>query len=186
MEDSATDDSASDDSASDDGAVPDGPAGAISLEILSGCSATAGVYNFPSGATRPVDATAIHAMLADGDSTDDGTTVEVTCQWLPDEPHKVTFGFKYGRFDTPTLAGVFFTANTGATDAVVGVSATTPEMPYGVGSSGDSGCVVQLLDFDEQTKSAWGEFTCDHITSFAEYDECGVGPSYFYFENCGN
>jgi hypothetical protein len=163
--------------------------GALSVEILPGCDAEAAILNFPPTPSPPVSATSRGEALENGGMAPDGTPALATCNFTQVEPpYSISCRLEYGTVDEPHVAVFRATGGPGTTAdgslALAGMQIGGQYSFTQYGSTFDSPCQYQLLEADPVAGMVWGQITCSSLVDTSGQDSCGIGTSYFYFENC--
>jgi hypothetical protein len=164
-----------------------GPAkrGAMSLSIIApaGCPLTEQFLDFPNvEGGHPVTDTARTVWLTDGDTTESGDPVAVTCRVAGNTPQyvlgQIRFSSPQGDVINVAVSGVIPVGEEVAPSFIV----TTPEL----GDSYGGACTATLFEVDPVARSFWGTLTCSTFEGLETPGTCSLGASYFAFENCGS
>lgn len=159
--------------------------GAVSVHVLSpeGCSLAEHFQDFPELASgRPVTADAKVQALEHGTNID-GAPAMVGCEWITAPQAAGVYRINTSIVVDPTVenrsarvSGVMAAGETRSGSLVLNGGDLSDQY--------NGSCMITVLEMNEMSRSIWGSFTCDTLTSFDDSDTCAVGPSYFFFENC--
>jgi hypothetical protein len=157
--------------------------GAISLNILgASCSLDDQFLDFPAVAGgHPVDGASVGELLEHGGTTADGEPVSLTCSW---SDSRVNIGIDIG--PTGDQFGVSLGSGTVVGETTQGgIALFSATLPDNYGSSAEAPCEYVPIEVDQAARSIWGMVSCGILDDSSGTDRCELGPSYFYFENCG-
>lgn len=161
--------------------------GAASFHVLTGtgCSLDEQYQDFPTlDAGHPVTATEKLQAVEDGSTTTAGEPIDVLCSWADTEPwDSFDAVIKIGPAGDQRFANIGAAIRPGE-EVLGGIAFQNPEWARTYGSSPDDPCRYTVIEADAITRSIWGSIECGIFGPNDGSDQCALGPSYFFFENC--
>lgn len=157
----------------------------MSIHVLAGTGCSLGDQfqdfpQLPSG--HPVTGT---QKIQGVETGTDGQPTKVLCTWMGTQAP-----FSIDAVITIGPAGAQRFVNLGSPQvqgqsAVGGLVLQAPDLPANYGTTAGNPCTYTPIAVDAATRSVWGEFSCNALSALdGSGDRCGVGPSYYFFENC--
>ena len=149
--------------------------------VGTNCSLDDQFFDFPAVAGgHPVDGAAVGELLEDGGTTADGEPVGLSCTW---QGSSVSMAVDIG--PSGSQFGVALGSGTTVGETKLGgISLSSDTLPDQFGSSADGPCEYVPIEVDAEARSIWGMLSCPIFQDEAGTEQCELGPSYFYFENC--
>jgi len=161
--------------------------GAASLHVLpgAGCSLSDQYLDFPElGSGHPVTATQKVQAAEDGSRTAGGELIDVLCTWGDTDPwDSFDAVFTVGPPEAERFVNIGATIKPGE-EALSGIVYSSWDRPASYSSSPEGPCVYTVIEADPVTRSIWGSVQCGVFSADDGSDDCVLGPSYFFFENC--